>query len=286
MDGLLRLRARADGRRRRRPWTSCSRPGPDTLRGDGDGLLVGHDAISAFRGGARRAPAARSLDRRHVRAVDRRHALVVARHRLLTRGGRGLQTQLWQRPDDGGWRITAAHVAGPPPRFDPRSGGSVGDPLYQGAGDGPLPGSRVAVKDLFAVAGHARRRREPGLAARRGARSRRTPPRWPRLLDAGAAVRGIARTDEFAYSLAGTNAHYGTPPNPAAPGRAPRRLVHGSAAAVALGQRDRRAGHRHRRLHPRARGLPGPLGHPHHARAGRPRPGLLPLAPSSTPSAG
>ena len=35
------------------------------------------------------------------------------------------------------------------------------------------------------------------------------------LLDAGADVRGIARTDEFAYSIAGRNPHYGTPPNAA-----------------------------------------------------------------------
>ena len=33
-------------------------------------------------------------------------------------------------------------------------------------------------------------------------------------LDAGAEITGIAATDELAYSLAGTNTHYGTPPNP------------------------------------------------------------------------
>ena len=37
-------------------------PGPLTLRGDGDGLLVGHDAISAFRS-TRGGIAPRVLDR-------------------------------------------------------------------------------------------------------------------------------------------------------------------------------------------------------------------------------
>ena len=55
------------------------------------------------------------------------------------------------------------------------------------------------------------------------------------LLDAGAAVRGIARTDEFAYSLAGTNAHSGTPPNARAPHRISGGSTSGSASAVALG---------------------------------------------------
>lgn len=58
------------------------------------------------------------------------------------------------------------------------------------------------------------------------------------LLEAGADIAGIARTDEFAYSLNGTNAHYGTPPNPAAPGRVPGGSSNGPASAVALGQAD------------------------------------------------
>lgn len=49
---------------------------------------------------------------------------------------------------------------------------------------------------------------------------------------------GISRTDEFAYSLAGTNAHYGTPPNPQAPGRISGGSSSGSASATALGQVD------------------------------------------------
>ena len=55
------------------------------------------------------------------------------------------------------------------------------------------------------------------------------------LLDAGATVIGKAHTDEFAWSLSGTNHHYGTPRNPAAPGRVPGGSSSGSASAVALG---------------------------------------------------
>ena len=58
------------------------------------------------------------------------------------------------------------------------------------------------------------------------------------LLDAGATVIGKSHTDEFAWSLSGTNHHYGTPRNPAAPGRVPGGSSSGSASAVALGVAD------------------------------------------------
>lgn len=56
-----------------------------------------------------------------------------------------------------------------------------------------------------------------------------------RLLDAGASVRGIARTDQFAYSLAGSNEHYGAPVNAVVPGALPGGSTSGPATAVALG---------------------------------------------------
>ena len=58
------------------------------------------------------------------------------------------------------------------------------------------------------------------------------------LLDAGAAVVGKTQTDELTFSLAGENAHYGTPVNPAAPGRIPGGSSSGSAAATAGGLVD------------------------------------------------
>ncbi|PNH05886.1 Amidase 1 [Tetrabaena socialis] len=50
------------------------------------------------------------------------------------------------------------------------------------------------------------------------------------LLDAGATLRGKTHMDELAYSLNGENAHYGTPRNPAAPGRIPGGSSSGSAS--------------------------------------------------------
>lgn len=111
----------------------------------------------------------------------------------------------------------------------------LGDPLVPGAPDGPLSGSTVAVKDLYDVAGHPVGAGNPTrLAAAEPAAEH--APVVEALVAAGASVRGITQTDEFAYSLFGVNDHYGTPPNPAAPGRVPGGSSSGSAAAVALGQ--------------------------------------------------
>jgi amidase len=58
------------------------------------------------------------------------------------------------------------------------------------------------------------------------------------LLDAGARLEGKTICDELCFSLNGENAHYGTPPNPKAPGRIPGGSSCGSAAAVAVGDVD------------------------------------------------
>lgn len=210
-------------------------PGTSTLRGDADGLLVGHDAIAAFRSTRGGAPA-RRIVQTHVQVTDPDHALVVAVTELA-RGGRGQQTQLWARTDDdflGGWKVTAAHVSVPAPALDARVWRVVGDPLVPGAPAGPLVGESVAVKDLYAVAGQRVGAGNPAWeAAAPVERSDATVVES--LVEAGAAVRGIARTDEFAYSLAGTNAHSGAPPNPRAPYRVPGGSSSGSASAVSLG---------------------------------------------------
>ncbi|MEU3105109.1 amidase family protein [Streptomyces griseoflavus] len=124
-----------------------------------------------------------------------------------------------------------------PAGFDPSVWRVAGDPLVAAPRRGVLSGSRVAVKDLFAVAGHA-------IGAGNPAWLREAPVESAHaaavhiLLRAGADVTGIARTDELAYGLSGLNAHYGMPPNPAAPGRVPGGSSSGSASAVALGQAD------------------------------------------------
>jgi Asp-tRNA(Asn)/Glu-tRNA(Gln) amidotransferase A subunit family amidase len=206
-------------------------PGPATLRGDAHGLLVGHDQISAFRSGRGGAPQ-RRIVQTHVQTVDDDHALVIAVTELA-RGGRGQQTQLWVRTADG-WRVTAAHVSVPAPAVDTRIWRLVGDPLVPPLGSGPLDGESVAVKDLYAVQGQRIGAGNPAWLA--GARTEPVHARAVELLlEAGASVRGIARTDEFAYSLAGTNAHYGTPPNPKAPLRISGGSTSGSSSAVSLG---------------------------------------------------
>ncbi|WP_344243307.1 amidase [Actinocorallia libanotica] len=102
---------------------------------------------------------------------------------------------------------------------------------------GPLAGLSFAVKDVIDVA---------GLPTGAG------HPRWldthpapehdaevvARLRAAGASFAGKTHTDELAYSLAGTNHHYGSPRNPAAPGRLTGGSSSGSASAVASGLAD------------------------------------------------
>ncbi|ARU06704.1 glutamyl-tRNA amidotransferase [Comamonas serinivorans] len=113
-----------------------------------------------------------------------------------------------------------------------------GQPLLAGAAGGPLAGLRVAVKDLFAVQGQVVGGGNPAWLAQQTQLQAASAEAVQRLLDAGAVVQGMARTDEFAYSLAGTNGHYGTPPNPRAPTRISGGSTSGAASAVALGQAD------------------------------------------------
>ncbi|MCW2840304.1 MAG: glutamyl-tRNA amidotransferase [Aeromicrobium sp.] len=121
------------------------------------------------------------------------------------------------------------------PVVDRRTWRVVGNPLVVATGRGVLDGETVAVKDLFAVAGHRIGAGNPTWLQHSATESRHAEA-VGRLLDAGAGVVGIARTDEFAYSLAGTNAHHGAPPNLRAPGRIPGGSSSGSATAVATGQ--------------------------------------------------
>jgi len=107
----------------------------------------------------------------------------------------------------------------------------------EGAATGPLSGLTFAVKDMYDIAGE-----------RAGGGS----PRWlethppaeknalvvQRLLSAGASLIGKTVCDEFFFSLTGSNAHYGTPVNPRAPGRLPGGSSAGSAAATAAGACD------------------------------------------------
>jgi len=105
-------------------------------------------------------------------------------------------------------------------------------PIASGAAGGPLAGRRFAVKDLFDVAGLATGAGNPDFLADAPIATRHAPA-VSALLAAGADLVGKTVTDELAYSLSGTNVHYGTPRNPAAPGRVPGGSSSGSASAVA-----------------------------------------------------
>lgn len=208
--------------------------GPETMRGDAAGLLVGHEAISAFRG-TRGGVAPRVIERIEYRPLAPGAALIVSISRYID-GGTGLQTQLWRRTN-GRWRITAAHVTPRAQALDRSVWRAVGDPLREGESTGPLTGLTVAVKDMFAVQGHRIGAGNPTFL-KCGRRETTFAPAVSDLMQGGASLRGIARTDEFAYSIAGNNPHYGTPPNGALPGALPGGSSNGPASAVATGQAE------------------------------------------------
>ena len=106
-----------------------------------------------------------------------------------------------------------------------------------GSGEGALAGRTFAVKDVFDIAGFRTGNGNP-IWLETHAPAGRTASSVQRLLDAGARVAGKTHTDELAYSLNGENIHYGTPTNPAAPGRIPGGSSSGSAVAVAGGLVD------------------------------------------------
>ena len=146
----------------------------------------------------------------------------------------GPVTRIRQRGAEKRRRIRAAQVSDPGPAADPRIWRLLGFPLVAPTASGVLDGESVAVKDLFAVAGFPVGAGNPAYLAEADPEPAHADA-VRALLDAGARVRGIARTDEFAYSIAGTNAHYGTPPNPRAPRHLPGGSSNGPASAVAMG---------------------------------------------------
>ena len=106
-----------------------------------------------------------------------------------------------------------------------------------GAASGPLAGLTAAVKDMYAIAGERAGGGNPDwLAQAQPATANCSAVQ--KLLDAGATIVGKTICDEFFYSVAGINAHYGTPANIRAPGRIPGGSSSGSAAAVAAGACD------------------------------------------------
>ena len=107
----------------------------------------------------------------------------------------------------------------------------------KGASGGPLAGLTAAVKDMYDIAGERTGGGNPDwLANTKPAASNAAAV--DKILGAGATIVGKTICDEFFYSVAGINAHYGTPANLRAPGRIPGGSSSGSAAATAAGACD------------------------------------------------
>jgi len=107
----------------------------------------------------------------------------------------------------------------------------------KGSASGPLAGLSAVVKDMYAIKDERAGGGNPDWLANA------TPATAhcgvvQKLLDAGATITGKTICDEFFYSVAGQNAHYGTPRNIRAPGRIPGGSSSGSAAATAAGVCD------------------------------------------------
>ena len=109
--------------------------------------------------------------------------------------------------------------------------------VQQGAPEGPLAGLTFAVKDVMDVAGAITGMGHPDW------RDTHQPAQAnARVIDqclkAGAGLNGKTHTDELTYSLAGQNAHYGMPPNPAVPDGISGGSSSGSASVTAAGLVD------------------------------------------------
>src|SRR5437764_5766417 len=107
----------------------------------------------------------------------------------------------------------------------------------EGSRNGPLAGTRFAVKDAFHIAGARTGFGQPDWLRTHDA-PRETAAAVKKLLAVGADMVGKTHCDELCYSLTGENVHYGTPVNVNAPGRVPGGSSNGSAAAVAGGLVD------------------------------------------------
>jgi aspartyl-tRNA(Asn)/glutamyl-tRNA(Gln) amidotransferase subunit A len=99
----------------------------------------------------------------------------------------------------------------------------------------PGPGIRLAVKDLFDTAGI---RTTYGSVVFAEHVPTATAEAVRRVEAAGYANLGKTNLHEFAYGVTSQNPHYGTVPNPAAPGRTSGGSSGGTAAAIVAGLCD------------------------------------------------
>ncbi|MGZ4334955.1 MAG: amidase [Gaiellaceae bacterium] len=107
------------------------------------------------------------------------------------------------------------------------------DGIWLARPERPPAGVPVAVKDLLDTAGLVTTYGSALFAEHVPARSAEAVLR---LEAAGYAVAGKTNLHEFAYGISSQNPHYGTVPNPRAPGRLAGGSSGGSAAAIAAGE--------------------------------------------------
>ena len=100
----------------------------------------------------------------------------------------------------------------------------------RGAATGPLTSLTAVVKDMYDIAGTRTGGGSPEWLAEQKPATRHAAV-VEQIVAAGATITGKTICDEFFYSVAGVNAHYGTPTNLRAPGRIPGGSSSGSAAA-------------------------------------------------------
>ena len=107
------------------------------------------------------------------------------------------------------------------------------DGIWLARPERPAAGAPVAVKDLLDTAGLVTTYGSALFAEHMPARSAEAVLR---LEAAGYAVAGKTNLHEFAYGISSQNPHFGTVPNPRAPGRLAGGSSGGSAAAIAAGE--------------------------------------------------
>jgi amidase len=206
----------------------------ETIRADHVAVLLGHDAIARFRAARTAGAPARTITAVHVRELSDDTSLILA-ETCRPNGACGLQTQVWTNTEEG-WKVAYAHVSAGAPR-DATIWRKVGAPLVAATAQGTLTGMSVAVKDLFAIAGESIGGGAPRYLEQAPIETANAHA-VAALIGQGATVIGLAHTDELAYSLGGTNPHYGTPPNPAARERIPGGSTSGPSVAVSSGEVD------------------------------------------------
>jgi amidase len=106
-----------------------------------------------------------------------------------------------------------------------------------GSGTGRLTGLTAGVKDMYDITGSRTGAGNPTWLATHAPASTNAAA-VAKILAAGATIIGKTICDELFFSIAGMNAHYGTPANVRAPGRIPGGSSSGSAAATAAGACD------------------------------------------------